>query len=653
MMNYQEAQKKQQQQQKIAMAIMQEQRMRERNWLTARNQQASRAAQQRRYDETDRGREADARNSAIWKAGMADPKNRETYLRQFTGTPAEINAFDLSMNRAAEKYNEADAAKSYRENTNLFQSSKAAVGRGDYQTFGEYGITKGQLRPWQETELLGAARNRDRIAEHNARTGKANVGVMSRAEANMLSPDFRLSTRAQKLFKDEGGDWTAAQKMAFRRDKKNYDVRDRAKVEKAVKAFDTAYQSSFAPGGYPTVTKNSSGEWVAIWEKGRTENGVVVPEGHRWEDDLFQSAPEPDEPNPLVQGAPRPSMPTRPGMTQQREPRWQAAYDRLVPDPDLVSAFGYSGELDDRKWSEAKIPYPKWPEEVKEAKRERQAARRQEVESFLEENRTDEQRAIIKQREEREQAWADKVASGKERRKDEEIFSRWDGGDPTSEWAQEAYTTQELQRVEASQVAEQAQAWFDSDRADGYSRAKEAAELALNIDPNNQEAANILGMIQEFGAGGIGSRTPGVPQYAGNEPTPLDAGVTDDWVAPSQFFDSTNALTADVTQTGTNVSQTAVDQAGTNALPATVTNLPPAVVTQTETNVPPAGVAPRDTTGLLGVTPQVWARLAGSAAVKIAEEYAEEHPGEDPMNEGTAMILAIKRLKRTHYPIRN
>lgn len=582
LLNYQAAEKKRGEQQKMAMAIMQEQRMREKNWLTARNQQASRVAQQQRYDAADRGREADARNNAIWKAGIADPENRETYLRQFTGTTAEINAFDLSMKRAAEKYDEADEAKSYRETSRMFESSKAAIGRGDYETYGGYGIKKGQLQPWQETELLGAARHRDRIAAQNARTGKANAGIMARMEARLMSPDLRYTVDAENKLKDEGGDWTADERMAFRRDRRNYDHRDRVKLDKAVKSYDDAFLASLAPGNYPTVTKNSSGEWVAIWEKGRTEGGKVVPEGHRWEDDLFQSAPE----------------------------------DRSGPTAEQIA--------------------------------DRYNARRE---------------AYIKAQQARQERAAEKAAEIEARNLRGEAFrrrqkaARW-GVDPDSpEYAS-------LEADEAEAEAAITREWV---AAHPYSAA---TERHYRENPELRGEAAI--QRPEWDTEPVTALEPTVAEAAAADPTiPMTAEEEADYL---KFLEETDAILKNRQAAAT---QTEVGGPPTILRPDTAsTNMPPAVVAQTETNVPPAAVTPRpspynrdgdwhpaatlpfmepghDTTGLMGVTPQVWARLAGTVAVKIAEEYAEKNPGDDPMNEGTAMTLAIKRLMKTHYPLRD
>ena len=234
-----------------------------------------------------------------------------------------------------------------------------------------------------------------------------------------------------------------------------------------------------------------------------------------------------------------------------RPPRWKVAYDNLTD----------AGELNDREWAAAGVPYSKWPEEVLEFGRQRTARRDAEREA----NRTPEQREAIRLRDQRTQAWVDQLAANKEKWKDEEILSRWDGGDPTPELAQEAYTNQELQRIEADHVAEQAQAIFDKG---DYLKAGENAEIALSLDPNNQTAINILGMVQEFGVVGMGSRTPGVSQY---EPTPLSPANIAPVVSPPPPPPPPPIPT-----------------------PTTSTNTTPAVVAQTGTNTPTADAAQPD-----------------------------------------------------------
>jgi len=584
-MNYEAAQKKQQQRQALAMKILQEQRMRERNRMTAFGQQQQRQMQWQAAQDKKQEARDDAAVKAYGVSGLhryaADPtpQNKRTIMRGFKGTSEEQAAYGWALDSAARTeadYQDKVEDEAFKEREQGYKRAAGYLRTGSPTGWAGKGVKEGDY-PEFESDFVEDARAWNTIADDHKKTADVILKTYKNYE-NKLTPTL---------------------------------IRDNPKSAGEIRAeMDRMKSRNAIYFTEPAARLDTNGNVVGTDYLNPFEEGKGRAKSHRWDlKDLYAPGGESPEPSPLpVSGTPQPAIPTRPGMTQQRPPRWQAAYDRLDPDPDGGPFGGYTGELDDRKWSEAKIPYPKWPEAVKHAKSERQAAWREEMESFHDANRTDEQRAIIKQSEERGQAWEDKLAAGATRREEAEreqaqsrqadkerneeiMLNKWAQANPLQEQAQEAYTSQELQRVDAivdaSQVAEQAQALFDNG---DYAKAQENAEIALNLDPTNQEAIATLGLLQDFykkladerygssssEAGEFGWATESTPLSPANiappgtpppAPTPTPTPTPTPIPTPTT---STNALTADVTQTGTNVPPAVVARTGTNALTADV-----------------------------------------------------------------------------------
>ena len=296
MLNYQEAQKKQQQRQAIAMKILQEQRMREKNRLQAASAQASRQAQQARYDQTTRRAEqteAD-RNSkaAIWRSGIADPQNKSRYLRQYKGTPEELNAFSLSMDNAAKGL----AEDQERRNTPRFRSALSSINRGDHKSLGRYNLKEGDFLPYQVAQMQGEADARDRLADSNSNIAKANIKVMARAEASLYEelkaensagkPKISFSDAAKKKWKNKG-QWTPNEQWAFQFNPDNYQgITDDFKEK--VDDYNKAVRSTYIQDKYQTIAKDETGEWVNLWEEGRKNpDGTPAMSGQRFRGNVF------------------------------------------------------------------------------------------------------------------------------------------------------------------------------------------------------------------------------------------------------------------------------------------------------------------------------------------------------------------------------
>ena len=308
MLNYQEAQKKQQQRQAIAMKILQEQRMREKNRLQAVSAQASRQAQQARYDQTTRRAEEDEAsrrsNAAIWKSGIADPQNKESYLRQYNGTPEELNAFSLSMDNAAQ----GRVGDQERRNTPIFRSALSQINRGDHTSLGRYNLKEGDFLPYQVAQMKGEADARDRLEDNNFNIGESNITTLVSAEAALLnelkrtqndddedSPElYQYRAKAQEKWDDNNAGWTEQQKWEFRTNINNYNNKAQRQggLNEKLKSFNQAVDGTLINGVYRTVQKDPrTGEWINLWEEGRIDPKTrkVADGGQRFRGNVFSS----------------------------------------------------------------------------------------------------------------------------------------------------------------------------------------------------------------------------------------------------------------------------------------------------------------------------------------------------------------------------
>ena len=312
MMNAQEAQKKQQQRQAIAMKILQEQRMREKNRLQAANAQATRQATQARYDQSaQRAEEDEAKrrsNAAIWKSGIADPQNKESYLRQYNGTPEELNALSLSIDNAAQ----GRAEDQERKNTPIFRSALDAISKGEKTAISNYNLNEGMFLPYQVADLNRAGDRRDRLADANSKVAKLNIKTMARAEASLLQeldrtvdekdPEsnklYQYNGKAQKKWdnNNKNNTWMPGEKWNFQLDINNYTflARNARKSDLAdkVKYYSDSYRNSWRNGDWQTIEKDKeTGKWINLWEEGRIDpkTGKVADGGQRFRGNVFSS----------------------------------------------------------------------------------------------------------------------------------------------------------------------------------------------------------------------------------------------------------------------------------------------------------------------------------------------------------------------------
>ena len=314
-MNHQEAQKKQQQRQAIAMKVLQEQRMREKNRLQYLNAQENRQAQQARYDETTRRTEEDEvkrrLNAAIWKSGVADPQNKSSYLSQYKGSPQELTALSLSIDNAAQ----GRAEDQERRNAPIFRSAFDAIKKGEKTALGDYNLNKGMFLPYQVADLERAATRRDALADDNSKVANLNIKTMARAEADIRQeldktqneddPKskklYQFNNKSQKIWDAKGGDkrnntWRPGEKWEFKLDIKNYSIaaRNAAKsdLQKKVKYYYDTIDDTWRGGQWQTIEKDpKTGEWINLWEEGRIDpkTGKVATGGQRFRGNVFST----------------------------------------------------------------------------------------------------------------------------------------------------------------------------------------------------------------------------------------------------------------------------------------------------------------------------------------------------------------------------
>jgi hypothetical protein len=546
MMNYQEAQKRQAQRQAIAMKILQEQRMRERNRMVAAGQQQQRQMQwQDRQEKKQETREAEAL-SAYGSSGLRryatnpTPQNKQRIISGFRGTPEQQSAYGWALDSAARKEADYQTSKAYTASERQLKEAGSYAGlltQGSQSGWDAAGVKLGQFPARAELNYVERAKFFNTEQNDHESAAKSVLESFNRSLKKL--PDYIKKNEKVEVhgITITGNGKNENPNSAYLLQNKMTDLVN--------KGQNFRYFQN----------RDSDGQFLNPYTKGNTYN---TKGGHRWgkngkvtKETLLQPADEPDEPSPFTQGAPQPAMPTRPGMRLQRPPRWEAEKEELEA----------AGNYDDRDWIRAGIPSSKWPTEVGDFYEERTAEGKRERATAIRAGRTDEARAIIKQREEREQAWTDKVAAGTAEREEAETLreAQFRVANPTHPSTQRQYNNDGgLEDRDRELVAR-----FDA--------IANRALLATSRKHSSSELDREPTPLDDWDQ----HRMPPVPPDAdGNWIYDKSNGwvwrPTESEPAPSQFFDSTNALTADVTQTGTNVSQTVVDQAGTNALTADV-----------------------------------------------------------------------------------
>tara|TARA_Y100000361_G_scaffold153196_1_gene174416 strand:+ start:189 stop:1934 length:1746 start_codon:yes stop_codon:yes gene_type:complete len=249
-MNAQEAEKRRQAQQKMALALMEEQRQREKNRQLAVSRQNALMADIARANRTEMNKEEDRKNAAIYRAGLLDPKNADRYLRQYKGNQEETDLFRLAMADAAKTNTQEELNKRRIEGGNLYSLISPSVQYGNREGFRNFNLKQGDLPEQYENALRLQADRYDNIADDNEKVAAA--GLKRRGELKALIATAKAESKSSEA----------------------------DKLQKELERLDFDYTSKGLWG------RSADNNFVNVWTEDKKP---------RWRGEIFEGSAEPDQ----------------------------------------------------------------------------------------------------------------------------------------------------------------------------------------------------------------------------------------------------------------------------------------------------------------------------------------------------------------------